>query len=144
RAQVRGVIMRLLGTEHCTNERIAAELHFHARTLHRRLASDGTSFQQIKDEVRRDVVLYYRQETNLDFGRISEKLGFAEQSVMTRRCNRWFSASPTKLRSQGSRRPLSHCPAGILSKLVKPSRDRRTHRCRHSTLVLGRGLHGRP
>jgi AraC-like DNA-binding protein len=108
RAQVRGVIMRLLGTEHCTNERIAAELHFHARTLHRRLSSDGTSFQQIKDEVRRDVLIYYLQETNLDFGRISEKLGFAEQSVMTRRCNRWFSASPTKLRSQGRRRPLSH------------------------------------
>jgi AraC-like DNA-binding protein len=99
-AQARGVITRLLGTEHCTNERIAAELNLHLRTLHRRLRAEGTSFQQIKDEVRRDVMLYYLQQTKLDFTRISEKLGFAEQSVMTRRCNRWFSASPTQLRSQ--------------------------------------------
>jgi AraC-like DNA-binding protein len=44
-------------------------------------------------------MIYYLQRTDLDFGRISERLGFAEQSVMTRACNRWFFASPTKLRS---------------------------------------------
>jgi AraC-like DNA-binding protein len=99
-AQARGVIMQFLWTDDCTNERVAAELNLHARTLHRRLKSEGTSFQQIKDEVRRDILLYYVQQTNLDFARISERLGFAEQSVMTRSCQRWLSASPTKLRSQ--------------------------------------------
>lgn len=99
-AQARGVIMQLLGTENCTNERIAAVLNLHPRTLHRRLDAEGTSFQQIKDEVRRDVMLYYLQHTKLNFALISERLGFAEQAVMTRSCNRWFSASPTKLRSQ--------------------------------------------
>jgi AraC-like DNA-binding protein len=106
RAQARGVIMRLLGTRHCTNDGIAAALNLHPRTLHRHLRAEGTSFQQIKDEVRRDVMLYYLKETALDFAPISEKLGFAEQSVMTRYCNRWFSASPTKLRSQKPLPPL--------------------------------------
>jgi AraC-like DNA-binding protein len=101
-AQVRGVIMQVLGTDYCTNDRIAAALNLHPRTLHRRLNAEGTSFQMIKDEVRRDVMLYYLKETNLEFARISERLGFAEQSVMTRSCNRWFSASPTKLRSSTS------------------------------------------
>lgn len=99
-AQVRGVIMQFLGGEHCTNERISAELKLHPRTLHRRLKEEGTSFQLIKDEVRRDVMLYYLQQTNLDFALISERLGFSEQSVMTRSCNRWFATSPSGLRAQ--------------------------------------------
>ena len=97
-AQTRSVIMRFLGTRLCRSERVAAELELHPRTMLRRLKADGTSFQRIKDEVRRDLMIYYLQATDLDFGRISERLGFAEQSVMTRSCNRWFMASPTKLR----------------------------------------------
>lgn len=102
-AQARGVIMRLLGSERCTNDQVAARLGLHPRTLHRRLQAEGTSFQQVKDEVRRDVMLYYLQQTRFDFARISERLGFAEQSVMTRTCNRWFAASPTGVRAQARR-----------------------------------------
>jgi AraC-like DNA-binding protein len=106
--QVRGIIMQFLWSGDCTNEQVAAELNVHSRTLHRRLKSLGTSFQKIKDEVRRDILLYYVQETNLDFARISERLGFAEQSVMTRTCRRWLSASPSKIRSQGRHSPARH------------------------------------
>ncbi len=101
-AQVRGLVMQFLGSELCTNDSVAAALHLHPRTLHRRLRSEDTSFQKIKDEVRRDVMLYYLQQTRLDFTRISERLGFAEQSVMTRSCNRWFAASPTNVRLERS------------------------------------------
>jgi AraC-like DNA-binding protein len=97
-AQVRGVVMQYLGSERCTNDVVAAELNLHPRTLHRRLRAEGTSFQKIKDEVRRDVMLYYLRQTRLDFTRISERLGFAEQSVMTRCCRRWFGVSPTRVR----------------------------------------------
>lgn len=97
-AEARGVLMRFLGSERCSNEAVAAELGVHPRTLHRRLTAEGTSFQQIKDEVRRDAMLYYLQQTTLSLTRISEALGFAEQSVMTRRCHRWFAASPSQLR----------------------------------------------
>jgi AraC-like DNA-binding protein len=99
-AQVRSFIMQQLWTGQCTNERIASDLSIHPRTLHRRLTAEGTSFQKIKDEVRRDIMLYYLQQTDLDFSVISEKLGFSEQSVMTRSCNLWFSTSPTKMRSR--------------------------------------------
>jgi AraC-like DNA-binding protein len=97
-AEARGVIMRRIASGQCTNDAVARELNLHLRTLHRRLRSEGTSFQQVKDEVRRDVMLYYVQQTKLDFARISEMLGFAEQSIMTRRCNRWFSMPPSRLR----------------------------------------------
>lgn len=100
-ALVRGVIMQFLGTDDCSNERVAAELNLHPRTMHRRLKAELTSFQRIKDEVRRDLMRYYLQDTELDFAHISERLGFAEQSVMTRTCNRWFAAAPTQLRQRG-------------------------------------------
>lgn len=102
-AQARGVIMQFLGTELCRSQRVAAELKLHPQTLLRRLKAEGTSFQRIKDEVRRDLMIYYLQRTDIDFGRISERLGFAEQSVMTRNCNRWFGASPTRLRAAAER-----------------------------------------
>jgi AraC-like DNA-binding protein len=102
-AQVRGLIMQYLGLEPCTNDSVAAELHLHPRTLHRRLHAEGTSFQKIKDEVRRDLMLYFLQQTHLDLTRISERLGFAEQSVMTRSCRRWFAASPTGVRLNARR-----------------------------------------
>ena len=102
-AQARGIITHFLGTDLCTNDRVAAELNMHARTLHRRLAAEGTSFQQIKDGVRRDLMIYYLQNTGFDFTNVSEKLGFSEQSVMTRFCQQWFSLSPSELRRQARR-----------------------------------------
>lgn len=99
-AQVRGLVMRFLGTDQCTNDRIAAELNLHPRTLHRRLRAENSSFQQVKDEVRRELMTYYLCQTGLDFAHISERLGFAEQSVFTRNCNRWLAASPTQVRAK--------------------------------------------
>jgi AraC-like DNA-binding protein len=102
-AQVRAVILQFIGTEDCTNERVAAELCLHPRTLHRRLKAEGKSFDGIKDEVRRDVALGYLQQTDLPLPRIAERLGYAEHSVLSRSCYRWFSASPRQLRSQAAR-----------------------------------------
>ncbi len=98
-ANARGVIAHLLGTEACTRGRVAAALNLHPRTLVRGLAAESTSFQQIKDEVRRNRMLYYIRQTGLEFAVISEKLGFAEQAVMTRCCRKWFATSPTRLRA---------------------------------------------
>jgi AraC-like DNA-binding protein len=97
---VRGVILHALGTENCSNELVASELHLHPRTLLRRLKDEATSFQAVKDAVRRDAALYYLQRTKLDLTQIAQKLGYAEHSVLTRSCVRWFSASPRQVRSR--------------------------------------------
>ena len=97
-AQVRGAILRRLGTLDCSNEAIAAELNMHSRTLHRRLGAEGCSFLAIKDQVRKELLLYFLHQTELDMVEISDRLAFAEQSVMSRNCRRWFSASPSAIR----------------------------------------------
>lgn len=97
-AEVRGLVMRRLALGDCSNAEIARALNLHHRTLRRRLRQEGSSFQQVKDEVRRDLTRYYLERTELDFRGISEKLGFAEQSIFSRSCRRWFGTSPTRLR----------------------------------------------
>jgi AraC-like DNA-binding protein len=101
-ALVRAVILQLLGSEQCNNTRVAAELRLHPRTLHRRLKAEGKAFHEIKDEVRRDAALYYIKQTDLDLTQIAERLGYAEHSVLTRSCARWFSAAPSQVRLQKS------------------------------------------
>jgi AraC-like DNA-binding protein len=101
-AQVRGVILQLLGVEPCSSETVAARLNLHSRTLHRRLQGEGTGFQQIKDEVRRDLALYYLRETAFDLAHVAQKLGYAEHSVFTRSCVRWFAAAPSELRARAA------------------------------------------
>jgi len=99
-ALVRAVILQLLGTEQCNNAQVAAELRLHPRTLHRRLRAEGKAFHEIKDEVRRDAALYYIKQTDLDLTQIAGRLGYAEHSVLTRSCVRWFSAAPSQVRLQ--------------------------------------------
>ncbi|MCT2399913.1 AraC family transcriptional regulator [Novosphingobium mangrovi (ex Huang et al. 2023)] len=97
-AEVRGLIMRRLAQGDCSNSEVARAMNIHHRTLRRRLTQEGSRFQAVKDEVRRDLTLYYLERTALDFRSISEKLGFAEQSIFSRSCRRWFGQSPSKLR----------------------------------------------
>lgn len=97
-AEVRGLIMRRLAFGDCSSSEVARAMNLHHRTLRRRLRQEDSSFQQVKDEVRRDLTLYYLERTDLDFRGISEKLGFAEQSIFSRSCRRWFGKSPSQLR----------------------------------------------
>jgi AraC-like DNA-binding protein len=98
RASVRALIMQLIESGDCSKERVAAELHMHPRTLHRRLTDEGTCFEEVKDGVRRDVAFGYLRATSLSVQRIAEKVGYAEQSVLARSCSRWFDASPRAIR----------------------------------------------
>jgi AraC-like DNA-binding protein len=96
--RVRGLVLRHLGSDQCTNEHVASELCMHPRTLQRRLRSEGRSFESIKDEVRREVALRYLRQGDMPLTRVAEKLGYAETSVLSRSCYRWFEASALQLR----------------------------------------------
>jgi AraC-like DNA-binding protein len=97
-AEVRGLVMRRLGLGSSSSGEVASAMNLHVRTLRRRLSQEGSSFQAVKDEVRRELMMYYLSQTALDFCTISEKLGFSEQSIFSRRCRRWFGKSPRELR----------------------------------------------
>ncbi|WP_454797456.1 AraC family transcriptional regulator [Novosphingobium lindaniclasticum] len=103
-AEVRGLVLRSLALGDSSTDSVAHALNLHARTLRRRLREEGLGFQQVKDSVRRELTCYYLERTDLDFRGISEKLGFAEQSIFSRSCRRWFGKSPTGLKDELCRR----------------------------------------
>ncbi len=97
--KVRELIRQFLGTEQASQENIAATLGIHPRTLQRRLASEGNSFDSIKDEVRRALLeQLMKSPTPLPLSQVTAMLGYAEQSALTRSCRRWFGIVPSQMR----------------------------------------------
>ncbi|MEM6584301.1 MAG: AraC family transcriptional regulator ligand-binding domain-containing protein [Pseudomonadota bacterium] len=78
--------------------RIAAELGMSGRTLQRRLAQDGQSFQSLVDLARRDLASQLLRETDYSLAEIAFLTGFAEQSGFTRAFKRWQGQTPRSYR----------------------------------------------
>jgi AraC-like DNA-binding protein len=73
---------------------VAAGLDMHKRTLARRLAEHGTTFQTVLDEVRFEVARQMLRETGRPISHISAALGYAEPAAFTRSFRRWSGMSP--------------------------------------------------
>jgi AraC-like DNA-binding protein len=71
-----------------TIEQIAQVLGMNVRTLQRRLGDSGDTFSDLINEVRRDLVQRYMENSQYTLRRISELLGYSMLSSFSR----WFSA----------------------------------------------------
>jgi AraC-like DNA-binding protein len=96
--RVRRAVERGFAEGSCTRERVAVLTELHERTLHRRLAAAGTSFQAIREQVRRKLALRYLAQPDLSLTVVTELLGYSEPAVLSRSCQRWFNAAPAELR----------------------------------------------
>ena len=100
-ARVREAIFRALTrSEDCTRQHIARMLGFQERTLNRHLFKMGTSFEAIRDDVRRDLAFRYLARADLPLTEIAGRLGYSELAVLSRCCRRWFGLSPRQLRQE--------------------------------------------
>jgi len=104
--QVRKAIEALLGTGTCSNVEVASALHLHARSLQRRIREEGTTFEAIKDDVRRDLARRYLSQPDLSLAQISTLLGYSEQSAFGRSCRRWFDLTPREMRARIAAGPI--------------------------------------
>lgn len=98
--RVRQAVRSTLGTPPGNKTAIAALLGMHPRTLQRHLLDERTSFDAIREEVRKETALRYLRETRIPLAQLAGLLGFSEQSAMTRSCRRWFGVPPSALRRQ--------------------------------------------
>ncbi len=87
------ISQKLLGWEP-RREEIARLLCLGDRTLRRRLEEEGTSFQKILDDTRRDLAQQYLAQQRYCVGEVAYMLGFADQGTLFRACRRWFNVSP--------------------------------------------------
>ncbi len=90
---------RLCGAEP-RREQIAAALNIGDRTLQRRLHAEGTTFQQLLDDTRRELAQRYLRTRRTSLRNVAELLGFEDQSNLFRACKRWFGESPGRYRAR--------------------------------------------
>lgn len=99
--QVAAVLTKALSSTRGSREAVAKLLAMHPRTLQRRLANEGTTYQQILDDVRQAESLKWLTESNTPLAHIPAFLGLADQTVFTRSCQRWFGTTPAAIRKKG-------------------------------------------
>lgn len=80
----------------------AEALHMAASTLQRRLASDGTSFQALKDALRRDLAIVRLHTTTVPLAALADELGFSDSAAFQRAFKHWTGSSPGAYRRGGA------------------------------------------
>jgi AraC-like DNA-binding protein len=81
-------------------DEVATSLGIPSWTLRRKLRDENASFQDIVDDMRRDVALSYMRNTELSFGEISYLLGFSTPGAFQRAFKRWTDSTPGEFRRQ--------------------------------------------
>ncbi|MEE3853123.1 AraC family transcriptional regulator [Gordonia sp. LSe1-13] len=105
-SSIRPLIRQLLPTGSAAVPLVAEQFRLHPKTLRRRLVAEGTTFNAVVDDVRREMAEHYLRDPDITLSHLARELGYAEQSVLSRSCQRWFGSSPGTLREEwgGGRR----------------------------------------
>jgi AraC-like DNA-binding protein len=73
-------------------------LNMSARTLRRRLEKEGTSYQRIKDNTRRDAAITLLTLEHMTVSDVAERVGFSDPSAFHRSFKKWTGLSPGEYR----------------------------------------------
>jgi len=73
---------------------VAKALNYTSATLRRRLRKEGSTYQDIKDSVRRDTAIHYLNQKNMTLEEVAAKSGFSEPTSFFRAFKRWTGTSP--------------------------------------------------
>jgi AraC-like DNA-binding protein len=82
-------------------EDVADRLNLSTRTLHRQLKDEGSSLQQLKDAVRRDLAITLLQRSQRPLKQIAEAVGFKSEKSFIRAFRTWTGQSPSAIRWAG-------------------------------------------
>ncbi|MCM3562689.1 AraC family transcriptional regulator [Hydrogenophaga intermedia] len=72
-------------------------LHVTPRTLHRRLVAEGTTYQQILEQVRHLLAVEYLRTRQLTVQEIAHALGYSDVANFRRAFRRWEGVPPTRI-----------------------------------------------
>lgn len=97
-SRVQLLLTQSLGSSPTDVEAIARLLQTHPRTLQRRLAAEGATFETILDGVRRAAAHRLITQTDMPLSQVTAMVGLAEQSALSRAVRRWYGVSPRDLR----------------------------------------------
>jgi AraC-like DNA-binding protein len=85
-------------------ENMAALLDMSVQTLHRRLAASDTSYQKIKDNLRREMAIQQLIEQRMTVEQVAERVGYSESRSFSRAFKHWTGVTPREYCKQRSAR----------------------------------------
>ena len=106
--QVKGILKPLLAGRRPGIEDVARELRLSSRTLQRRLAEDGATFQQLMQEARRELARHYLLHSSLELNETAYLLGYEDSHSFFRAFHDWEGSPPGEWRARHARSPRAN------------------------------------
>lgn len=103
--QVRSCLSAHMSQGFPSVEETAATFYTTSRTLRRKLLDEGTSFQEIKEGIRREQAMQLLHETTLSIQEIALAVGFREASVFIKAFRHWAGMTPRAYRLRAKLAP---------------------------------------
>jgi AraC-like DNA-binding protein len=100
RALVESEVQKLLPNGRARRRDVARKLAMSTRTLARKLASEGTTFEDVVDELRRSLALQYITTPNISVSQIAWLLGYEGSTSFNHAFRRWTGGPPSAARVQ--------------------------------------------
>ncbi|WP_019203164.1 AraC family transcriptional regulator [Tsukamurella sp. 1534] len=97
--RIRQLVDMLLPTGRCSAEQVARSLGVDRRTVHRRLAAEGTTFTRVVDDARAALAQHLVAGRRYSFAEIAELLAFSTPSNFSRWFKSRFGATPREWRA---------------------------------------------
>ncbi|OEC35750.1 AraC-type DNA-binding protein [Pseudomonas cuatrocienegasensis] len=79
---------------------VAERLGLSERTLHRRLVGEGHSFQQLNEQIKKQLAKHLLNDPRLSLNAIALRLGYAEAASFSRAFSRWTGSPPSHWQRQ--------------------------------------------
>lgn len=99
-ARIRTIISNEYGNHFPDFSEICDKLGMTPQTLRRRLKDGNTSYQEIKDSIRKDASVYYLSKPGLSIDEIALLMGFSEASSFHRAFKKWTGMTPSSYRRE--------------------------------------------
>jgi AraC-like DNA-binding protein len=99
--QIRQQLLNLAPQDWLDLSELAHRLHISEATLQRRLKAEGFSYQQLKNNIRRDRAIALLMNSNQSLQQISDSLNFHDPSAFHRAFKKWTGLNPSHYRTKG-------------------------------------------
>ena len=101
-SEVRELLLAMLPSGKSSQTSIARRMNRSLSTLQRQLQSEGTSYQEIRDDTRSALARDYVRDRDLTLSQVAYMLGFSDQSNFSRAFKRWTGQTPREFRQQSN------------------------------------------